>query len=59
LPTAIVAKEMHVDQAVEGFTDILEELRLTPGAVIVEEQIRRINKSKEQAKENLGNIIVP
>jgi len=38
--TAIVVKEMHVDQVVEGFTDILEELRVTPGAVIVEEQIR-------------------
>jgi hypothetical protein len=39
---------MKIEQAVEGFNKILDDLRLTPGIVIVEEIARIIDETKNK-----------
>jgi hypothetical protein len=56
--TALTAQLMHINEAVEGFSDILEDLRLTPGKVIVEEQARIIDEARQKSGSQ-GNIVVP
>jgi Family of unknown function (DUF5677) len=46
--TILAAKVMKIEQVVEGFKDILEDLRLTPGKVIVAEKARIIDAAKNQ-----------
>lgn len=48
--TVICANAMHISKAVDGFHKIIEELRRVPGAVLVEEQIAKI----DQSRRNLG-----
>ncbi len=55
----MTARTMQIDKAYKGLDDVLEELRMTPGRVIVEDQARRIDEAKEQARRELGNIIIP
>ena len=55
--TEATATEMHIDKAVEGFRDILRELRLTPGAVIMEEQARKIDEARQRSAK--GGVIIP
>jgi hypothetical protein len=55
--TALVARLMRIREAVEGFEDILETLRRTPGGVIVEEQARIIDQAR--ANSAGGRIIIP
>ncbi len=50
--TELTAAIMHITEAVEGFNDILEDLRLTPGKVIVKEQAQMIDQAREKAKTN-------
>ena len=57
--TELTATAMHIKEAVQGFNDILQDVRHTPGKVIVEEQAQIINEAREKAKGNLGNIIDP
>jgi len=52
--TLICAREMKISQAVEGLHNILEDLRLTPGKVIVQEQIKILEEAK---KKNPGTHI--
>jgi hypothetical protein len=47
--TILTAKVMKIEQAIEGFNNILEELRLTPGKVIVLEQARIIDAAKNKS----------
>jgi Family of unknown function (DUF5677) len=55
--TAITARIVGVEQAVERFDDILETLRRTPGMVLVEELARITDGAR--AKSAGGNIVVP
>lgn len=57
--TGEVARAMHIDKAFEGLSDVLEGLRLTPGRVILEEQAKRIDEAKAQARRDFGGIFVP
>jgi hypothetical protein len=57
--TELTAAVMHIKEAVEGFGDIFEDLRLTPGKVIVKEQARVIDEAREKIKGYQGNIIIP
>jgi hypothetical protein len=46
--TILAAKVMKIEQVVEGFNDILEDLRLTPGKVIVAETAHIIDSAKNR-----------
>lgn len=56
--TTLITELMHIKEAVEGFNDILKELRLTPGKVIVKEQARIIDEARQRTRDQ-GTIIVP
>ncbi len=55
--TELTAELMHIKDAVEGFKDILENLRVTPGKVIVAEQARIIDEARQKSGSQ-GRIIV-
>jgi hypothetical protein len=55
--SAITARIMRINQAVEGFDDILEVLRLTPGKLIIEEQARIIDEAR--TKNSSGKTKIP
>jgi hypothetical protein len=44
--TIITAKLIKIEQAVQGFNAILEDLKLTPGKVLVAEKIRVIEEAR-------------
>ena len=43
----ICARVMHISEAVEGFYSIIDDLRVTPGAVLAQDQIEMIEKAKK------------
>jgi len=47
--TILTAKSMKIEQVIEGFSGILEDLRLTPEKVLVEEKIRIIDEAKKKS----------
>lgn len=46
--TLICAQKMRISSAIEGLRDILDDLRLTPGKVIVEEQLKVLEEDKQK-----------
>ena len=51
--TLVCAQEMKISAAIDWFQEAIADLRLTPGKVLVEEQIKVLEKAKQAKQEEI------